>query len=85
MTFTVSEKSETLLTHLKKQMDDEKDNIACKFPFDLLETKGFVLKGFYHCVVLHNEGIFSLILMHLSEIKSGKMSIKQLSTNFIVF
>nr|XP_040052449.1 transcobalamin-2 [Gasterosteus aculeatus aculeatus] len=28
VTFTVSEKSETLLTHLKKQMDDEKDNIA---------------------------------------------------------
>ncbi|XP_037338325.1 transcobalamin-2 [Pungitius pungitius] len=28
VTFTVSEMSETLLTHLKKQMDDEKDNIA---------------------------------------------------------
>ncbi|XP_068460864.1 transcobalamin-2 [Clinocottus analis] len=28
VTFTVSEKSETLLTHLKKQMEDEKDHIA---------------------------------------------------------
>lgn len=28
VTFTVNEKSETLLTHLKKQMEDEKDHIA---------------------------------------------------------
>lgn len=32
VTFSVSETSETLLTHLKKQMEQEKENIGCKFP-----------------------------------------------------
>ena len=36
VTFTVGDKSETLLTHLKKQMEQEKEHIACKFSFDLL-------------------------------------------------
>lgn len=46
VTFTVSEKSETLLTHLKEQMEDEKEHIACEFSFDLLESKGFPYKLF---------------------------------------
>jgi len=35
ITFTVNDKSETLLTHLKKQMEQEKEHIACKISFDL--------------------------------------------------
>lgn len=35
VTFTVDEQTETLLTHLKKQMEQEKEHIACKFSFDL--------------------------------------------------
>lgn len=41
ITFTVIEKSETLLTHLKKQMEQEKEHIACKFSFDLLEANSY--------------------------------------------
>lgn len=36
VTFTVSDKSETLLTHLKKQMQLEKDHIARKYFSDPL-------------------------------------------------
>lgn len=35
VTFTVGEKSESLLTHLKKQMEDEKEHIACRFSLNL--------------------------------------------------
>lgn len=33
ITFTVGDKSETLLTHLKKQMEQEKEYITCMFTF----------------------------------------------------
>lgn len=35
VTFTVDEQTETLLTHLKEQMEQEKEHIACKVSFDL--------------------------------------------------
>lgn len=38
VTFTVAERSETLLTHLKKQMELEKEHIACKFPFECFKA-----------------------------------------------
>ena len=30
LTFTLNQKSETLLTHLKRQMEQEKEHIACE-------------------------------------------------------
>lgn len=36
ITFTVGDKSEMLLTHLKKQLEQEKEHIACKLPFFLV-------------------------------------------------
>lgn len=61
VTFTVSEKSETLLTHLKKQMEQEKDHIACKFSFDLLEASSCHKKcspsGFTLCYTMSSKFI----------------------------
>lgn len=31
LTFSVNQKSESLLTHLKRQMESEKEHIACEF------------------------------------------------------
>lgn len=36
ITFTVGENAVSLLTHLKMQMELEKEHIACKFSYDLL-------------------------------------------------
>lgn len=38
VTFTVAERSETLLTHLKKQMELEKEHIACESPFECFKA-----------------------------------------------
>lgn len=48
VTFTVAERSETLLTHLKKQMELEKEHIACKFPFECFKANGRHKKSVQH-------------------------------------
>lgn len=48
VTFTVSENNENLLTHLKKQMEQEKEHIASRFSFTLLKV---VIKTAHHTVL----------------------------------
>lgn len=52
VTFTVGENSATLLTHLKKQMDQEKDHTISKLFFDLFMANGCHKKCTSSCFTL---------------------------------